>query len=88
MRGHSIQKWRIKNRDAGKIESRRVLVGRGRNTLQGGTASKEPDVEHTRAGDSIGTQQERDGIDRLSRVGPRVLGCLESQNELCVLSDD
>ncbi|KAL0683977.1 hypothetical protein Bca4012_050825 [Brassica carinata] len=69
MRGHSIHKWRINNRGAGKIESRRVLAGRGRNTLQGRTASKEPNVEHTRACDSIGTQQERDGIDLLSCVG-------------------
>ncbi|KAF2600829.1 hypothetical protein F2Q68_00009591 [Brassica cretica] len=81
MRGHSIQKWWIKNRGAGKIESRRVLAGRGRNTLQGRTASKEPNVEHTRACDSIGTQQERDGIDLLSCVGPRVLGCLEAVSE-------
>ncbi|KAG5414871.1 hypothetical protein IGI04_002438 [Brassica rapa subsp. trilocularis] len=61
MRGRSIQKRRTKIRGAGKIESRRVFVGRGRNTLQGKTASKEPDVEHTRAGDSIGMQEERGG---------------------------
>ncbi|KAF3590444.1 hypothetical protein DY000_02020637 [Brassica cretica] len=33
--GRSVQKWQGKNRGAGKIESRRVLAGRGRNTLQG-----------------------------------------------------
>ncbi|KAF3531483.1 hypothetical protein DY000_02040153 [Brassica cretica] len=59
MRGHSIQKWRIRIRRRGKIESRRVLAERGHNTLQGRTVSKEPDVEHTKAGDSTGTQQEK-----------------------------
>ena len=32
--GRSVQKRQVKNRGAGKIESRRVLAGRGRNTLQ------------------------------------------------------
>ncbi|WZZ60410.1 LOW QUALITY PROTEIN: hypothetical protein YC2023_060517 [Brassica napus] len=32
--GRSVQKQQAKNRGAGRIESRRVLAGRGRNTLQ------------------------------------------------------
>ncbi|KAF3528081.1 hypothetical protein DY000_02040962 [Brassica cretica] len=75
--GRSIQKRQIKIRGAGKIESRRVLLGRGRNTLQGQTASKEPDVEHTKVGDSIGMQKERGGMNRLSCVVASYVSCIE-----------
>ncbi|XP_033148389.1 uncharacterized protein LOC117134284 [Brassica rapa] len=63
MRGRSIQKWRIKIIGAGKIDSHRVLTGRDHNTLQGRTTSKGQNVENTRAGGSIGMQQERGEID-------------------------
>ncbi|KAG5411896.1 hypothetical protein IGI04_008215 [Brassica rapa subsp. trilocularis] len=57
-----------KVRGAVKIESHRVLAGKSRNTLQGRTASKKPNVEHIRAGSSIGMQQERGGMDLSSCV--------------------
>ena len=57
--GRSVHKRQVKNRGAGKIESRRVLAGRGRNIHP-----REPDAECTRAGGSTGTQQEK------GRVGP------------------
>ena len=41
---------------------------------RGGPHPWKPYVEHTRAGGSMGTQQETGGLDRLSCVGPRVLG--------------
>ena len=63
--GRSVQKRQGKIRGAGKIESSRVLAGRGRNTLQGYVLHpREPDAECTRAGGPTGTQQEK------GRVGP------------------
>ncbi|KAF2566150.1 hypothetical protein F2Q68_00024312 [Brassica cretica] len=62
--GRSVQKRQVKNRGAGKIESRRVLAGRGIHCKEYRLHPREPDAECTRAGGSTGTQQEK------GRVGP------------------
>ncbi|KAG5388211.1 hypothetical protein IGI04_029752, partial [Brassica rapa subsp. trilocularis] len=61
-----------KNRGAGKIESRRVLAGRGRNTLQRRSEPEELGGGPTRAGDFTGSSKKRGGIVRLSCVADRL----------------
>ncbi|KAG5375441.1 hypothetical protein IGI04_040037 [Brassica rapa subsp. trilocularis] len=61
-----------KNRGAGKIESRRVLAGRGRNTLQRRSEPEELGGGPTRAGDFTGSSKKRGGMVRLSCVADRL----------------
>ncbi|KAG5415752.1 hypothetical protein IGI04_003319, partial [Brassica rapa subsp. trilocularis] len=68
-----------KNRGAGKIESRRVLAGRGRNTLQRRSEPEELGGGPTRAGDFTGSSKKRGGMVRLSCVAVRL-------HRLCVVT--
>ncbi|KAG5382685.1 hypothetical protein IGI04_034155, partial [Brassica rapa subsp. trilocularis] len=61
-----------KNRGAGKIESRRVLAGKGRNTLQRRSVPEELGDGPTRAGDFTGSSKKRGGMVRLSCVADRL----------------
>ncbi|WZZ70158.1 LOW QUALITY PROTEIN: hypothetical protein YC2023_081528 [Brassica napus] len=73
--GRSVQKRQGKNRGASKIESRRVLAGRGCNILQGVDC-----IQGNRMSSVPGQaapqecSKKRGGLVRLSCVGPRVLG--------------
>ncbi|KAF3554184.1 hypothetical protein F2Q69_00012041 [Brassica cretica] len=55
----------IKNRGAGKIESRRVLAVRGRNTLQRRPVPEELGDGPTRAGDFTGSSKNKGGAGKI-----------------------
>ncbi|KAG5415868.1 hypothetical protein IGI04_003435 [Brassica rapa subsp. trilocularis] len=70
LRSRSRSRSRLKG--AGKIESRRVLAGRGRNTLQRRSEPEELGGGPTRAGDFTGSSKKRGGMVRLSCVAVRL----------------